>query len=299
MARRAGVLVKCVIDQRRDIESGQVCAGCRSWLTRTLTEIVELYALLPANLMPGQAQGQRVSGSREAPLPLRVDPLDLTMPARAAVVHDPLGDQVGLLSVATVLDSWVRDWRDVRGKGEGLPGPTVVELGQWLAVRLDDACDDHPAIDEFADEMKALGHQLRRAVGRFEIRPEHLDVPCRRCDLMDLHRLPGEDRVECGSCGDLLTEDEYLRWIKMLAPNTKRAKEMGDLPKWVWDVVVAMQKWDDEHPKLHAEFYDVEAGAHVMKPVDDCGCAALAVIPDDVKVQARVLADYLRQATVA
>lgn len=202
--------------QPRIYERAQACEGCRSRLRSLLVEIVELYADVRAQMVPGQSQGQRVSGSREAPLPLRVDPLDLTMPARAAAIHDALGDQIGQLSVATVLDSWVRDWRETRDMREALPDPTVPALGRWLTDRLDWACSDHPAVDEFAAEIRNLHRVVRTVVGVNDIRPEHLDVPCRRCDLLDLHRLPGQDRVECGSCGDLLTEEEYLRWCGLL-----------------------------------------------------------------------------------
>lgn len=200
----------------RIYERANVCEGCRSRLAQLLHEIMAMHAVLPAMLQPGQSQGQRVSGSREAPLPLRVDPLDLTLPARAGTIHDPLGDQIGHQSVATILDSWARDWRDTLD-GDRPAGPTVPELVTWLAIRLPWACNQHPAIDEFARELRQLHRTLRIVTGLHEIRPEHLDVPCRRCDLLDLHRLPGEDRVECGSCGDLLTEDEYRRWCGLLA----------------------------------------------------------------------------------
>jgi ribosomal protein S27E len=214
----------CVIDQRRQYDRAQVCSGCRLWLDRTLAEILELYALLPDHLAPGRAQeGQRVSGSREAPLPLRVDPLDLTMAARVATVHDVGRDQIGLLSVASVLDSWARDWAEVRDMRETLPAPTVVELATWLGNRHGWACDLHPAVDDYAHELRDVRRSLRAVVGVNEVRPEYLDVPCRRCDLMDLHRLPGQDRVECGSCGDLLTEDEYRRWVKLLAADIRES----------------------------------------------------------------------------
>lgn len=201
----------------RIYERANVCEGCRSRLAQLLREIMGMHALLPAMLQPGQSQGQRVSGSRTPPLPLRVDPLDLTLPPRSAPVRDVLGDQVGHLSVATVLDQWVRDWKETLAVGDQWPGIRVVELTMYLRTRLPWACDGHPAIDEFAAEIRTLHRTLRVVTGLQEIRPEHLDVPCRRCDLLDLHRLPGEDRVECLSCGDLLTEEEFHRWCGLLA----------------------------------------------------------------------------------
>lgn len=202
----------------RVYERANVCNGCRARLQSMLGDIWNGYQQLAGELMPGQGRGERVSGSREAPLPLRVDPLDLTMPARFAAVHDVRGDQLGYVSVATVLDSWVRDWRDTLRPQQALPRPSVRHLTIWLTHRLDDACDRHSAIDEFAAEMRDLLSAIWRVTGATEVKPEYMDgVVCRRCDLKDLYRLPGQDRVECQSCGDLLTEEEYRRWTRLLA----------------------------------------------------------------------------------
>jgi hypothetical protein len=205
----------------RIYERPNVCEGCRLRLATLLAEITGNYQLLDDELAPNRVPGQRVSGSKSPPLPLRVDPLDLTMPAPTGrqlwtrITHP--ADQIGQLPVAAVLDSWVRDWLEVLNLNESHPTPLVFFLAVWLSNRLDKACDTHAAIDDFAREIRDLAAQLRRTVGVTEVRPEHLDVPCRRCDLLDLHRLPGQDRVECGSCGDLLTEDEYRRWVGLLA----------------------------------------------------------------------------------
>lgn len=219
--------MKCVIDQRRDIETGQVCPGCRQWLDRTLTEIVELYATLPAHMIPGQVQGQRVSGSREAPLPLRVDPLDLTMPARYAVVHDTAGDQIGLPSVASVLDSWARDWADVRDMGETLPDPTVAELARWLGNRHDWAADNHHAVSDYADELRELRAVIRRYTGGPEpYATPCIGVPCRRCDLTTLAKLAnGSGDVECqnGDCRLVYRPDEYDAWVRLVAASIHKA----------------------------------------------------------------------------
>ncbi|MES2155863.1 MAG: hypothetical protein V4510_12075 [bacterium] len=201
----------------------RVCEPDRTRMLAHLAQIPVMHAQLGPALVPGQAQGQRVTGSREAPLPLRVDALDLGMPARAGQIHDDLGDQTGMPSVASVLDSWVRDWRDTRARGEAAPLPTVVTLARWLTDRLDWACDHHGAIDEFAGELHRLTRALRGTLGLYEVRPALLDAPCSRCDARALHRLPGEDRVECGACGRLLTEDEYGRWCGLLVANGKEA----------------------------------------------------------------------------
>jgi len=204
----------CVIDHRRQYERAAVCNGCRTWLDRTLVEIVELYALLPANLMPGRAHGQRVSGSREAPLPLRVDPLDLMMPARVAAVHDALGDQIGQISVASALDSWARDWQTSIRCGDYLPAPTVVELGRWLRLWLTEACDTHPAVDEFAAEMRRLRVGLAAVVG---VKSDRVYVgPCPVTD-------------DKGTCGAALTADPYLDIIRC-----PRCDTMWSRDKWLW-----------------------------------------------------------------
>lgn len=258
----------CTICARNLDSPGMACDSCRRRLDSTLVEIGNLHAELPDHLERGQTNGQRVSGSREAPLPLRVEPLDLSMPARAGSVVDdvvqqydvvertinhtyfvaqdvgmwitdevhvwqkrpktkdvdgetkpvlgPAGDQVGHQSVLTLLDSWVRDWRDTRDMREHLPVPAGASLVSWLRTRLDWACDHHTAIDAFNQEMRDLRGALRKALGVSDTRPELLDVPCRKCEWRSLAHLPGEDRVECGHCGDLSTLDEYKRWIGLL-----------------------------------------------------------------------------------
>lgn len=67
---------------------------------------------------------------------------------------------------------------------------------------------------------------------------------------------------------------------------------MSDLPNWVYDVVMALQKWSDEHPQLHAEYWTPQ-GHKMLRVEGACGCEALTPVPDEVKNQARVLAGYL------
>ena len=198
----------------RIYERGQVCQGCRSRLRSLLAEILDCYAQLETS--PGSGGGQKVSGTPEHRLPLNVDVLDLSMPPPLRHVHDELGDQVGHPGVAAVLDSWARDWQTHRWSH--LPPPTVASLTGWLLERLEWACDEHPAIAEFADELRALTAVVRSAAGMTRPPVERkVGVPCRGCEYMTLFRWSGSDYIECSSCSVLMTPDEYTRWVQLIS----------------------------------------------------------------------------------
>lgn len=210
-------MADCVVCQRRPPARPQVCDGCRTRLDRDLAEIAELHALLPDALEPGRQGTQRVSGTREAPVPLRLDVLDLSLPLRGAeAVTDPYGDQTGHLPVVAKLDQWVLDWRDTRDRGERLPVPTVYQLTRWLANRLSWACDEHPAVDEFAREIVETLAALRGVHGLTRLR-HRLPAPCPSCELLTVYRDDGADWIECGGCGRLWSEDEWARLVTVLA----------------------------------------------------------------------------------
>jgi|SRR5690554_565979 len=198
---------------------------------------------LPAGPIPGQTRQPRVSGSKQPPAPTSLERIDLTLPARPAsrALHargvlglDP--DQIGTLSVATILDTWVRDWRKTLWPEQRLPVPTVAELARWLRDRVEDACNHHPRIDEFAAEIKDLRHTLRAHLGETTAQPEterYKAVACQKCDLRGvLMRRPGSDYIECGNCGNLYTENEYAHWRDRLAGYEKSKRtpaEIADL----------------------------------------------------------------------
>lgn len=208
---------RCACCHRRDPESGLTCQGCRSRLSGWLREIPGLYADLEArdDALRSSAGHGWVTGSREAPVPIRVDAVDLTLPARPAPRPDPVW-QLGHRSAASTLDAWVRDWRRVRDRGERLPVPQVPVLCSWLFDRLDWACDHHYAVDEFSTDLGHLRSTLRRELGLFDV-PESKVVPCRSCELLTLERHNGSDWISCAnpSCGLLLSPDEYAAWTAL------------------------------------------------------------------------------------
>lgn len=254
----------CVICQRRQFERPNVCVGDRLRLGYELSELRDLYAdlsdstvgywpderardplafILPAGPVPGASGAPRVSGTAEPSSPLNLDvwamltgPLQWDRTTRGYVrrpetVHDERGDQVGPVGVAWVLDAWCGDWADYRGKGERRPTERVHFQVAWLANRLDWACDEHPAVDDFAAELRGILRTLRRLTGQQEPRPQLCEgVPCRRCDLKTLYRLPGDTYIECdpqrryGGCGLLLTEAEFRQWVGLLAAAVRRGE---------------------------------------------------------------------------
>lgn len=180
-------------------------------------------AALPAAMTPGAARGGRVTGSAEPRLPIRVDDVDLLAPARS-IRRTTSEDDIGFLSVASTLDFWVQDLRDHRGRGEGLPEPSVMVLARWLADRIDEAAADWLPIDEFFEDLYTVHGGLRGGLGLFEPRKQELiGIPCASCDVRLLVRAPGSDYVECEACGHLLTEDEYAAWCKTLLAEARKS----------------------------------------------------------------------------
>jgi hypothetical protein len=233
----------CVICQQRDPlpELTPCCGPCRSRLAGQLRDIPHLVEELksppeaepardlvsvafPAAAIAGQSSAPRVMGSREAPIPINVDRLDLLGPADPRTVHDLSGDQIGYPSAATVLDGWCAMFAEERR--ESTPKPEPATQSRWLLDRLDELFK-HPAVDELSKEIGDLWHVLRRACGLTMPQPQLCEgVPCKSidCDLKTLYRVPGSDFVECASCGRLYTATDYADWVRLVAAAAKGRK---------------------------------------------------------------------------
>jgi len=182
---------------------------------------------LPAGPQKGSWRESRIRSTRPERLPIAVDPTDLLMPPRhgsLAVASGPYAaDQDGHLSVATVLDFWVRDWADLRG--EGLPALRTRERSQavgvlsgWLADRLGWALERHGALDEFARDVFDLSGALYGAVNGGRALPKPMEAPCPRCGLASLLQPFPEADIECGDpdCRRLLSPAEYADHVRGL-----------------------------------------------------------------------------------
>ena len=215
---------KCVLCRDREdrepnwaVDGTQTCLGHFERMQRALEVIPWQWSILSA--APGSGKGQaRVSGTAERSLGVSIPVLDLIGPANTGTVRDVYGDQTGMVSVASILDGWVSDWIDTRGKRETRPVPTVPRLAEWLAKRLDWAVREHPALEDFAADMRRTVAALKAANGDLPQEDEHRDgIECARCDRMALYEV--DDFIECvegkGGCGKLLTPSEYAQWVEL------------------------------------------------------------------------------------
>lgn len=207
-------MTTCVICRRQPYDRAHACATCRKWLARDLGEIAGLAALLPLVVAP--------AGGSEGGVPLRLAAVDLGLPlwggASSATVHDPYGDQGGQVPVAARLDSWVQDWAITRDRGEGLPGVTVPEIVGWLLNRIEDACDEHPAVDEFAAEVRAIKAAICRTLSTEPMRAVRYGASCPRCEAQTLRRTIGADWIECEGCGRLWSDVDYAELVRETIP---------------------------------------------------------------------------------
>lgn len=231
--------VVCPIRGRRPehYDRAQVCEQCRVWLAGVLRDIADTYPQLAEALQPRRGGGQRVAGSREAPVPLVLDVVDLTHGGHrgqaTTVARAYADDQVGHMAIRARLGSWAQDWLSYAWcRSDHLPELTVPALAGWLGKWIDDACDHHPAVDEFADEMVDVLAAIRAYVPRVvqeheqppRQRPEPRTAPCPACDMVSLWWWPSEERVRCDTvgCDRAMTEDEYARWAKLVIADAKQ-----------------------------------------------------------------------------
>lgn len=212
--------------QPREVERPMVCEGDRERLRTDLAEIIDLVALTPARIQIEPGNGPKVSGTRERPAPLNLTALGVEAPRyhrglrSDGSIHGNVDDQIGIPQPVVTLDQWVTDWIDIRGRDEWAPPANLHEIVRWLDLRLDWACDEHPAIDEFATEVRDTVRHLR-GITRDRERGESAGrCPARlrddsRCDAR-LSVDPYVDKIQCPRCGSSWNRRDQ-GWLRLRA----------------------------------------------------------------------------------
>lgn len=153
------------------------------------------------------------------------------------------GDQIGQLSAATILDGWVREWRAELWPYLTLPEATVPVMVAWMLTgnRIREACGSLPLIAECAEELRDLRLALRGAADETDPQPKlHWGVRCMRCNTINQlfeptpplphePRRPGDDYIECGSCGLLYTQTELAEWRTTLAEQEREQRSSEEI----------------------------------------------------------------------
>lgn len=188
-------------------------------------------ALMPMAPTPGRSRKPSVSGSKERQLPINVNRIDLLAPGKPWEIHDVYGDQVGVLSVATVLGRWAEHWLLTYWEGVLHASRDALTLLDWMGgYRLEFICDREPDLPRFAQDLALLRSQLRSELGDTAPKPAVMwGVPCKRCDRVSTLKLDPDDEHhyrECSmdDCGLLMTEDEYLAWVLVVVERAQGTK---------------------------------------------------------------------------
>lgn len=175
--------------------------ACRPCIRRTDENLLALagqrglYARLGQQLAPGSGSGGPVvSGSRSAPIPVRLEPLSLL--AKGGVV--------------TILQTWVDDWAD-HGRAQRTHGGTLQQqldaAVQTLRFNLDWASARHPAFVEFAAEIWQIRRQCEGQITG-ERAPRRIGVAC-PCGQTLRITLDTAD-VDCPACSTRYGHTEAL-----------------------------------------------------------------------------------------
>lgn len=178
----------------------QGCRPCADRTDQNLRAIAGpdgLYARLSGRLIPGSRNGgPSVSGSRTAPLPLRLEPLSLL--ARGGIV--------------TILQTWLIDWHEHLGwthpRWNGDLQQQCDDVVKRLRINLPWAAASHPAFDEFARESSQLRRQCEGQVTG-EKPPRRIPVACPCGHILKVTL--DTAGVRCPACGTQYGHSEALQ----------------------------------------------------------------------------------------
>ncbi|MEU6768549.1 hypothetical protein ABZ916_39325 [Streptomyces sp. NPDC046853] len=182
----------CAVCDRPSVP--RVHSGCQERIRDNLDALPGLYVELADSLQPGRRGSDGRSATRSAPLPCNLDALDLRSRG----------------GIEGVLASWNADLCEREGWTRheyGSVETAVRHHAAQLSMNLGLICDEHPAVREFADEIRQITGQARRlTTGERPPRRIGVACPCGHTLRVTLDT-PG---VRCGGCGQQYGHAEVL-----------------------------------------------------------------------------------------
>lgn len=197
-----------------------LCRWCAERLARELEELPNLVAEVEASTAAAGGNGERITGTRDAPVPVRVGAVSWIGSAPpGAVETDWPEDQTGPTPIAALLGSWARLVAEERHVNQpvGRVGALVEFLRRhhdWITAQM--------WADDYAGEVHAAW-QVGRSLAGVRSDVFRLPVPCPTCSRTELVRQNGADRIECEGCGRIWRESEYRHLVLVLAAELREA----------------------------------------------------------------------------
>ncbi|MEU6952094.1 hypothetical protein [Streptomyces sp. NPDC045714] len=202
------------------------CEACQysvhTWLRELPRHLVLLQDMLRPDTGPARRGG---TGRAHAPLPIRLEVLDLTGPGQPVLLDDPHGDQTGGIPMTPLLMGWARyltadaDVPVARIDSHGTihiercegpwvrGGADVPGLCRWLDAYLPYAAT-RPWWDALHEQLEQLLHRVRRLTHTRPVtRPR--DAPCPGCSAWSLIEREDELHITCTLCPVRLTPTQY------------------------------------------------------------------------------------------
>jgi hypothetical protein len=194
-------------DRLRPAATGTLlCQGHLTGLERHLAEVTAIYDWLGACMVRDGtgATDAPITGSREAPTPLRVS------------LHDLRADICAKLSSWTHL---VTEDRAMRGP-DHFDDPHAAS--GWLMSQVVWIAGQE-WVDEFWTEVDDW-HRLARSAAPWDRDRRNLPAPCPDCSLLALSLYGGDDHVTCRNCGHVIPQDRYGFYVRLLVDEEEERK---------------------------------------------------------------------------
>lgn len=189
----------------RRAEHGRLCQPCHRRWELMLTDAETVHRWMTGNMAGGggtDPEAERVTGSRERPLPIKADLFDL---------RELLADRLAL---------WVDDWvefKGLQGPGRHTVGTDAKYLLTWLP--------GVEKLDWIGDWWEELAEVMRDAHALAPWRPKMQrvpGVPCPGCEETNLVIWGGESDVNCASCRIVMSEDKFDLWQRVLEASEQK-----------------------------------------------------------------------------
>lgn len=215
---------------------GHLCGPCYGRARHNLQQAPQLLAHIRSQVVPSMesARGPRVSGSREAPIPLRPDPVDDADDLYAQLVNwivsfarqtgvRPPASAVAFLNLdadAVRLPSWARDQASAYTLAD--------DLVRWYEQHETTIVSKLPPLT-----VKAWCEDIGTIVGAFRSRYPQADrkprqAKARECPTCGEHAMHAEFyaagvQVECAHCGEIIPEDQHDQYVDWAEKTPMRA----------------------------------------------------------------------------